>query len=46
MGASQVAQWLRIPLPVQKTWVWSLGQEDSLVKGMATHSSVPAWEIP
>ena len=46
MGASQVAQWLRIPLSVQKTWVWSLGQEDSLEKGMATHSSVLAWETP
>ena len=29
-----------------KTWVWSLGQEDSLEKGMATHSSVLAWRIP
>jgi len=27
-------------------WVWSLGQEDSLEKEMATHSSVLAWEIP
>ena len=26
-------------------WVPSLGQEDSLEKEMATHSSVPAWEI-
>ena len=24
----------------------SLGQEDSLEKGMATHSSIPAWRIP
>ena len=23
-----------------------LGQEDRLEKGMATHSSIPAWEIP
>ena len=23
-----MAQWLRIRLPVQETWVWSLGQED------------------
>ena len=30
----------------QETWVWSLGQEDSLKKGMATHSSVLAWKIP
>ena len=31
---------------VQETWVWSLGQEDPLEKGMTTHSSVLAWEIP
>ena len=31
---------------VQETWVWSLGQEDPLEKGMRTHSSVLAWEIP
>ena len=29
-----------------KTQVQSLGQEDSLEKGMATHSSVLAWGIP
>ena len=28
------------------TLVWSLGQEDSLEKEMATHSSIPAWDIP
>ena len=28
-----------------KTWVWSLGGEDPLEKGMATHSSILAWEI-
>ena len=27
------------------TWVQSLGQEDPLEKGMATHSSIFAWEI-
>ena len=31
---------------MQETWVWSLGQEDSLEKGMASHSSIPAREIP
>ena len=31
---------------MQETWVWSLGQEDPLEKGMATHSSIPAWRIP
>ena len=34
-------------LPVmQETWVQSLSQEDPLEKGMATHSSILAWEIP
>ena len=28
-----------------RDWVWSLGQEDPLEKGMATHSSIPAWRI-
>ena len=27
-------------------WVQSLGQEDPLEKGIATHSSILAWEIP
>ena len=31
---------------VQETWVRSLGQEDSLEKGMATHYSILAWRIP
>ena len=31
---------------MQETWVWSLGQEDSLEKEMAIHSSILAWEIP
>ena len=30
----------------QETWVRSLGQEDSLEEGMATHSSILAWRIP
>ena len=29
-----------------ETWVQSLGQEDPLEKGMATHSSILAWRIP
>ena len=34
-------------LPVmQETWVQSLGWEDPLKKGVATHSSILAWEIP
>ena len=31
---------------MSETWVWSLGQEDPLEEGMATHSSILAWEIP
>ena len=27
-------------------WVQSLGQEDPLEEGMATHSSILAWRIP
>ena len=30
----------------QKMWVQSMGQEDPLEEGMATHSSVLAWRIP
>ena len=31
---------------VQKTWAQSLGWEDPLEKGMATHSSILVWRIP
>ena len=31
---------------MRETWVQSLGREDSLEKGMATHSSILAWRIP
>ena len=31
---------------IQETWVPSLGWEDPLEKGMATHSSILAWRIP
>ena len=31
---------------IQETWVWSLGREDPLKTGMATHSSILAWRIP
>ena len=44
--ASLVAQWHRIHMPMQETWVRSLGQKDSLEKEIATHSSILAWEIP
>ena len=31
---------------MQETWIRSLGSEDPLEKGMATCSSILAWEIP
>ena len=31
---------------MQETWIQSLGQEDALEKGKATHSSILAWRIP
>ena len=46
MGASLVAQMIKNLLAMQETRVQSLGQEDLLVKEMATHSSILAWEIP
>ena len=36
----------RILPAMQETWVRFLGGEDPLEKEMATHSSIPAWEIP
>ena len=44
--ASPVAQMLKCPSAMQKTWVRSLGREDFLEKEMATHSSTLAWKIP
>ena len=43
---SLVTQMVKNMPAVWETWVWSLGQEDSLKKGMATHSSILAWRIP
>ena len=45
-GASLVAQWPRIRLPMQETRVQPLGREDPLEKETATHSSILAWKIP
>ena len=41
-----VAQLVKNPLAMQEPWVRSLGWEDPLEKGLATHSSVFAWRIP
>ena len=43
--ASWEVQWYRAHLPMQETWVQSLGWEDPLEKEMATHSSTLAWKI-
>ena len=44
--ASPVSQLVKNPPAMQETWVRSLGWEDSLEEGMATHSSILAWRIP
>jgi len=41
-----VAQLVKNPPAMGETWVQSLGWEDPLEKGMATHSSIPAQRIP
>ena len=44
---ASLVTWMVKDLPaMQKTWVSSLGWEDPLKKGMATHSSILAWRIP
>ena len=40
-----MAQWPRTRLQMQETWVRSLGQEDTLEEGIATHSSILVWGI-
>ena len=44
--ASLVAQMVKNLPAVEETQVQSLGREDALEKGMATHSSILAWRIP
>ena len=44
--ACLVAQEVKKLPAVHETWVQSLGQEDTLEKGIATHSSILAWRIP
>ena len=43
---ASLAQLVKNPPAMWETWVWSLGWEDPLEKGKATHSSVLAWRIP
>ena len=44
--ASLVAQMVKNLPTMQETWVQSLGLEDPLEDGVATHSNVIAWRIP
>jgi len=44
--ASQLAQWVKNLPAMQEMWVQSLGQEDPLEEGKATHSSILAQRIP
>ena len=44
--ASLVAQLVKNPPAMRETWVQSLGWEDPLEKGKATHFSILAWRIP
>ena len=44
--ASLMAQTVKNLPAMQEGWVQSLGQEDPLEKGMATHSSILTWRIP
>ena len=44
--ASLMVQTVKNLPAMQETQVQSLGQEDPLQKGMATHSSILAWTIP
>ena len=46
LGASLVVQMVKKLLAMQETSVQSLGWEDPLEEGMATHSSILAWRIP
>ena len=46
LKASLVAQTVKNLPAMQETWVPSLGQEYPQEKGMETHSSILAWEIP
>ena len=45
-GASLVAQLVKNLPAMQETQVGSLGQEDPLQEGMATHSNFRVWRIP
>ena len=46
MWASLVTQMVKNLPAMWETWVWSMGWEDTLEEGMATHTSILAWRIP
>ena len=46
LGASLIAQLVKNLPAMQESLVRFLGREDPLEEGMATHSSILAWEIP
>ena len=46
MLASFVAQLVKNQPAMRESWVRSLGWEDPLEKGLATHSRILAWRIP
>jgi len=46
LWTSLVVKMVKNPPAMRETGVQSLGQEDSLEEGMATHSSTLAWRIP
>ena len=41
-----MAQTVKNPSAAWETWVLSLGWEDPLEEGMATHSNILVWRIP
>ena len=44
--ASLMAQTVKNPPAMWETWVRSLGWEDALEEGIATHTNILAWRIP
>ena len=46
VSASLVARMVKNLPAMQETWVTSVGQEDSLEKGIATHSNILTWRLP
>ena len=46
IGVSLVAQIVKSLPAMWEIWVQSLGWEDPLEEGVATHSSILAWRIP